>query len=78
MESAKHSRNHFRNTVRKDAKDSSEVLPKCIAFYNGIPMDSLMIHNSSAIHPGNKFLNTIFSAIIYSKHLYLQSAIIIL
>ena len=40
-------------------------LPRCIAFYNRIPIDSLTIPNSNAMHLGKKFLAAIFSVIVY-------------
>ena len=42
-----------------------KFLPRCIAFYNRISIDSLKISNSSAMHLGNKFLAVIFSVIVY-------------
>ena len=41
-------------------------LPRCIAFYNRIPIDSLKIHHSNAMHLDKKFLAAIFSVIVYS------------
>ena len=38
-------------------------LPRCIAFYDRIPIDSLTIPNSNAMHFGKKFLAAILSVI---------------
>ena len=38
-------------------------LPRCTAFFNRIPMESLKICYSNAVHLGKKFLAAIFSAI---------------
>ena len=43
-----------------------KFLPRCTAFFNQIPIESLKICNSNAIHLGKKFLTAIFSAIFYS------------
>ena len=40
-------------------------LPRCTAFFNQIPIESLKICNSNAMHLGKKFLAAIFSAILY-------------
>ena len=40
-------------------------LPRCTAFYDRIPIKSLRIRNSNALHLGKKFLAAIFSAIVY-------------
>ena len=44
------------------------------SLYNRVPIDSLTIPNSSAVHLGKKFLVAIFSVIIYcvfsAKHWY--------
>ena len=48
------------------AKDGGEVfLPRCSAFFNQIPIESLKICNSNAVYLGKKFLAAIFSAILY-------------
>ena len=51
-------------TLKMAAKN---FLPRCIAFYNRIPIDSLAIPNSNAMHLGKKFLAAIFSVIVYSS-----------
>ena len=40
-------------------------LPRCTAFFNRIPIESVKICNSNAMHLGKKFLAAIFSAILY-------------
>ena len=40
-------------------------LPKCILFFNRIPIESLRICNSNAMHLGKKFLAAIFSVTVY-------------
>ena len=40
-------------------------LPRCTAFYNRIPIDSLTIPDSNTMHLGKKFLAAIFSVIVY-------------
>ena len=44
-------------------------LPRCIAFFNQIPIGSSKIRNSNAMRPGRKFLAAIFSLIVDSFHL---------
>ena len=39
-------------------------LPKCIAFYNQIPKDSLKVPNLNAMHLARNFLAAIFSVIV--------------
>ena len=41
-------------------------LPRCTAFFNRIPIQSLRIRNSNAMHLGKKFFAAIFSVIVYS------------
>ena len=45
-------------------------LPRCTAFFNRIPMESLKICYSNAVHLGKKFLAAIFSAILYCQITY--------
>ena len=40
-------------------------LPRCTALFNRIPIESLRILNSNAMHLGKKFLAAIFSVIVY-------------
>ena len=47
----------------KDAVE--EFLPRCIAFFNRMPIESLKIRSLSAVHLGKKFLAPIFIAIVY-------------
>ena len=48
------------------AKDcGDELLPICIALYDRIPVESLMISNLNAMHLGKNLLATIFSVIVY-------------
>ena len=42
-----------------------EFLPRCIAFFNRIPKESLIIPNSHATHIGTTFLAAIFSVIVF-------------
>ena len=51
-----------------------EFLARCIAFYNRIPIDSLNIPNSKAMHLGKNFLAAIFSVIVYSSENLLKTA----
>ena len=56
----------FKRIIKDDcAKDYGKVLlPRCIAFFNRITIESLKIHRSNAVHLGKKFVAAIFSAII--------------
>ena len=59
---------HKPNSIDDYAKDGGEeLLPRCTAFFNRIPTESLWIRNSNAMHLGKKFLAAIFSVIVYSK-----------
>ena len=40
-------------------------LPRCTALFNRIPIESLKICHSNAVHVGKKFLAAIVSAILY-------------
>ena len=42
-------------------------LPRCLAFFNRIPTESLKICHLNAMHLGKKFLATIFSVILYAE-----------
>ena len=49
------------------AKDGSEeLLPRSIAFFNRIPIESLRIRNENAMHLSKKFLVAIFSVMVCS------------
>ena len=48
-------------------------LPRCTAFFNRIPVESLKICNSNAMHLGKKFLAAIFSAILYRPFSYSEN-----
>ena len=49
------------------AKDGAEefFLPRCTAVFSRIPIESLKICDSKAMHLGKKFLAAIFSTILY-------------
>ena len=54
------------NSIDDYAKDGGEeLLPRCNAFFNRIPIESLKIRNSNTMHHGKKFLAVIFSVIVY-------------
>ena len=50
-------------TLKISAK---KCLPRCTAFFERISIESLKIRNTNAMHLGKKFLDAIFSAIVYS------------
>ena len=54
----------YTNTLKMATRN---FLPRCIAFYDRIPIDSLKISTSNAMHLGKKFLGAIFGAIVYSN-----------
>ena len=55
------------------AKDGGEeFLPRCIAFYNRIPIDSLTILLQTQFDLGNALLAAIFSAIVYCSRARLR------
>ena len=53
-------RNQYTITLKMAARN---FLPGCTAFCNRIPIDSLTIPDSNAMHLGKKFLAAIFSVI---------------
>ena len=61
------------------AKDGGEeFLPRCFAFYNRIPIDSLTIPDSNAMHLGKMFLAAIFSVIVYWQPLTVTVPLLLL
>ena len=47
------------------------VLPRCIGFFNRIPIESLMIRNWKAMHLSEMFSEAIFSVIVIPVHISL-------